>query len=437
MRIVSVFELTHYLKGTLDSDANIQNILVSGEISNFTNHISGHLYFSMKDDRARLSCVMFRSNAARLRFKPKNGDKVIIKANTSVFESTGQLQCYVTEMKIDGIGDLYLQFEELKKKLHAEGLFDPMHKKPKPLYPMKIAVLVGDKSAALSDIETTFRRRWPIAKVDIYPVLVQGIGSSKDINDKLLMVDEMGYEAIILARGGGSIEDLWSFNNETLARTIYNLKTFIITGVGHEQDYTIVDFVADLRAPTPTASVELITDNINDVLYKISDYKRRLDLSMRRNYALQAERYTNLVNSKVFKDKYYILENKSQYFDYLCSRLYLFNSRLKALDQKLNEYNLRMNHSLNNQINHANTDITNIHNELVNQMNKRLEEAKILLKRNTILLDAYGVDKTLKRGYSLVLKDNHVVKSITNLEINDKIDIKMQDGIINVKVEGK
>ena len=437
MRILSVFELVHYLKGTLDKDTNIQNILVSGEISNFTNHISGHLYFSLKDDKSRIACVMFRSNAARLKFKPKNGDKVILKANTSLFEGSGQLQAYVTEMKLDGIGDLYLQFEALKKKLYLQGLFNQDHKKALPLYPMKIAVLVGDKSAALSDIKTTFARRWPIAKVDIYPVLVQGLGSSQDIIKNLLKVDELGYDAIILARGGGSIEDLWSFNDEALAYTIYNLKTFIITGVGHEQDYTIVDFVADLRAPTPTAAVEMITEKIQDVESKIKDYRYRLKLSISRLLKTNDDKLKELSSSQVFTSKYYILENKSQYFDYLSSRLFLFNNRLESLNHQINETNLRMQHALNKQILNKNNDILKLDAELKYNLDKLIQDKTNLLKRNDILLNAYGVNKTLDRGFALVLKDGHVVKKTTDLEIDDRIDIKMLDGIIKVKVEEK
>ena len=434
MKAVTVFELVHYLKGQLDFDDNIQNIIVCGEISNFTNHYSVHLYFSLKDERARINCVMFKGNASKLLFKPKNGDKVIVKANTSIYEGSGQLQLYVTEMKIDGIGELYLKYELLKKRLSDDGLFNNEHKKQKPLYPEKIAILVGDKSAAMSDIKTCFKRRWPVARTDYYPVLVQGDESSQDIINTLLKVDEKNYDAIILARGGGSIEDLWSFNDERLAYVIYNLNTFIITGVGHEQDFTIADFVADLRAPTPTASVELITPDINELKYDVKQYENRL----KRLYIIRIHdeiQKLNNLEKHLSKNIYVTLDNHIKKLRILNSSLMHFKSEIiKTRSIVLNKKE-RMLYALNHQINDKIYNIKSDTKRIVTAIDKVLYDKKSHIKRMKILLKAFNIQNTLSRGYSIVVKDGHVIKNIEDILVNDNIEIKMINGILFATVK--
>ena len=385
---VTVSSLLRYLKNKLDTDNNIQRVLVSGEISNFHNHFSGHLYFTLKDDNAAINCVMFKSNASKLTFTPKTGDKVIIQANTSIFETTGQLQLYVLKMNLDGLGDLYLKFEQLKNKLNTEGYFSDNHKKVlSKTYLDKVAVLVGDKSAAMSDIKTTFKRRWPLCKVDYYPVLVQGLDAPNSIINELKKVDELGYDAIILARGGGSFEDLFCFNDENLVKTIYDLKTFIITGVGHEQDFTLVDFVADKRAATPTASVELITPNISDTLDLINDYEYDL---------------INILNDK--------FNNIKMNYDYLTNKLLNYQAHLNLIsheiDMKLNRIN--------------------------NNLKLKIERDKLSLKRLSTLLEAYNINNTLQRGYTILIQDDKVVKTKKEL-IDKEFDIKFIDGTIKAK----
>lgn len=385
---VTVSSLLRYLKNKLDTDNNIQRVLVSGEISNFHNHFSGHLYFTLKDDNAAINCVMFKSNASKLTFIPKTGDKVIIQANTSIFETTGQLQLYVLKMNLDGLGDLYLKFEQLKNKLNTEGYFLDDHKKVlTKTYLDKVAVLVGDKSAAMSDIKTTFNRRWPLCKVDYYPVLVQGLDAPNSIINELKKVDELGYDAIILARGGGSFEDLFCFNDENLVKTIYDLNTFIITGVGHEQDFTLVDFVADKRAATPTASVELITPNISDTLDLINDYEYDL---------------INILNDK--------FNNIKMNYDYLTNKLLNYQAHLNLIsheiDMKLNRIN--------------------------NNLKLKIERDKLSLKRLSTLLEAYNINNTLQRGYTILIQDDKVVKTKKEL-IDKEFDIKFIDGTIKAK----
>lgn len=388
MQQITVTALVRYLKNKLDSDNNLQRVLVSGEISNFHKHGSGHLYFTLKDESSAISCVMFKSSAATLKFEPKTGDKVILQANTSIFETTGQLQLYVLKMNLDGLGDLYAQYEALKKKLEDNGIFDEDHKQElSKTYIENVAVLVGDNSAAMSDIKTTFARRWPLCNVDYYPVLVQGNDAPKQIISKLLEVDAKGYDAIILARGGGSFEDLFCFNDEKLVMTIYRLKTFIITGVGHEQDFTLVDFVADQRAATPTASVELITPNIIDVIDEINECEEYIRNSL-----------TKLVDDNRMKIDYYL------------QKLLKYQGRLE---------NIKVN---------VDAKLDRMRNIIVN----KIEKNKLNLKRYSTLLEAYNTDNTLKRGYSIVIQDDHVITNKKKLK-KSEFNIKFIDGTIKAK----
>lgn len=388
MQQISVTALVRYLKNKLDSDNNLQRVLVSGEISNFHRHGSGHLYFTLKDETSAINCVMFKSSAASLKFEPKTGDKVILQANTSIFETTGQLQLYVLKMNLDGLGDLYAQYEALKQKLEENGIFDEDHKQElTKTYIDNVAVLVGDNSAAMSDIKTTFARRWPLCNVDYYPVLVQGSDAPKQIISKLLEVDSKGYDAIILARGGGSFEDLFCFNDEKLVMCIYKLKTFIITGVGHEQDFTLVDFVADQRAATPTASVELITPNIIDVINEIDEYEEYIKNSL-----------------------YKLVDNNKMKVDYYLQKLLKYQGKLESIQLNID------------------SEIEKIKNLLA----LKLEKNKLNLKRYSTLLEAYNTDNTLKRGYSIVIQDDHVVTSKKKLK-KDDFNIKFIDGTIKAK----
>ncbi len=459
MRTISVYDLVHYLKNSLDSDQRIQNILVSGEISNFNHHFSGHFYFSIKDDKARLSCVMFKSYASKIAFAPKNGDKVIIRCNISVFEGTGQMQAYVLDMKPDGLGDLYLRYEALKKKLNEEGYFALEHKKKGPKYVERIAVLVGDKSAALSDIKTCFQRRWPICKVDVYPVLVQGDGSSEDIINKLLEVDKLDYEAIILARGGGSIEDLWSFNDERLAKVIYNLATFIVTGVGHEQDYTIADFVADLRAPTPTAAVELITPDIKDVIDLLNKDQDKLTKDIHKKFSDIQRTYDHIEDSIIFRDPYYLIHKDAQMFDELSYRLFDHSKMIKGLRNELEKSDQMIYYAIKRQIERKDDQITKDIlttkqdiKGLLDTMSERIKNRSAFIsrdirslykdkkqhyKRFDTLLKAYGYRDTLKRGFSVVKKDGKIIKDTSSIDLGDIIDIDLFEGHLKAEIKEK
>lgn len=457
MRTVSVYDLVHYLKGSLESDQRIQNILVSGEISNFNHHFSGHFYFSIKDEKARLNCVMFKSYASRVSFTPKNGDKVIIKCNISVFEGTGQMQAYVSDIRLDGLGELYMRFEQLKKDLAIKGYFNDDHKISFRPYIEKVAVLVGDRSAALSDIKTCFKRRWPICHYDIYPVLVQGEGSAQNIIETLKDVDNLEYDAIILARGGGSIEDLWSFNDEMLAKTIYELKTFIVTGIGHEQDFTIADFVADLRAPTPTAAVEMITPNIKDVLISIEKDEGKMTSSIRKRLRDIDQTFDSIIDSVVYRDPYFLIQKQAQHFDNLSYRLLGFTKKINDLHHMIDAMMQNINYDIKKMVALKQNDIQNYKNAYkvfikntikeINTKNHDLNDGllaniKTLYKdhcqtyrRYDTLLRAYGYESTLKRGFSIVKKDGVVIKDTDKLKIDDVIDIDLYSGHIQAKIK--
>ena len=412
MKPISVTTLVRYLKNKLDSDEALRSVQVSGELSNFRKTSSGHLYFTLKDENSAISCVMFKSKVYSLSFVPENGNKVICSGSISMFEASGSLQLYVNTLKLDGIGDLYRQYEELKNKLFNEGLFDDNHKKEIPtLYPSKVAVLCGKDSAAMSDIKIQFNRRWPLCKVDYYPVIVQGSEAPSSMIQALMYVDTLDYEIIVLARGGGSFEDLFCFNDERLVRTIYDLNAFIITGVGHQQDFTLVDFVSDRRAPTPTGAIEMITPNIDDVLDSIDDLSYRLNKSINLLIANNKDKLIQLSNNKYFKDPSLLVDKVSLLLDYKIERL-------KRFSNKLNNYKLQID-----------KEVDRMGLLLDIKLNKKTNE----LDRLSGLLKAYSCENTLKRGYALVYKDNKLINK--DIDNNDKLVIETYDQIIDTRVE--
>lgn len=412
MSPISVTTLVRYLKNKLDSDAALSNVKVSGELSNFRKTTSGHLYFTLKDEMSAISCVMFKSKAYGLSFVPENGNKVICSGSISLFEASGSLQLYVSSLKLDGVGDLYREYELLKNKLFVQGLFDDDHKKALPTsYPSKVAVLCGKDSAAMSDIKIQFKRRWPLCEVTYYPVIVQGSEAPASIIEILEAIDDMGYEIIVLARGGGSFEDLFCFNDEKLVRTIYNLNTFIITGVGHQQDFTLVDFVADKRAPTPTGAIELITPDINDVSCELDSINVKLNKLVKNKITLYKDNLDKLSNNRYFKEPTLLIDNVSLKLDYEMECLKRFKNKIDS----------------NNLI------ITRLVDKMSLTLNFKLNKKQKELEHLNDLLKAYSLDNTLKRGFSLVYKNNKLLNG--DLNENDKICIETYDRIIDAKVE--
>lgn len=321
--VLSVSQLNRYIKMNFDADENLANIFISGEISNFTNHYrTGHLYFTLKDDSAAVRAVMFNSSAKRLKFMPEDGMKVIARGRVSVYEASGQYQLYVDDMQPDGVGALNLAYEQLKEKLQKEGLFSEFHKKPLPPYPEKVGVITSPTGAAVRDIINVLGRRFPYAEIVFCPVLVQGDGAHLQLTDAVnLFNSERAADVIIIGRGGGSIEDLWEFNDEGLARAVYNSEIPVISAVGHETDFTICDFVADMRAPTPSAAAELAVPDANELQYTLSALKNRMFLNVSSGIADRRSRLEYLTSKGVLKSPDEMLSNRSQRLDTAFSKM--------------------------------------------------------------------------------------------------------------------
>lgn len=321
--VLSVSQLNRYIKMNFDADENLANIFISGEISNFTNHYrTGHLYFTLKDDSAAVRAVMFNSSAKRLKFMPEDGMKVIARGRVSVYEASGQYQLYVDDMQPDGVGALNLAYEQLKEKLQKEGLFSELHKKPLPPYPEKVGVITSPTGAAVRDIINVLGRRFPYAEIVFCPVLVQGDGAHLQLTDAVNMFNsERAADVIIIGRGGGSIEDLWEFNDEGLARAVYNSEIPVISAVGHETDFTICDFVADMRAPTPSAAAELAVPDANELQYALSALKNRMFLNVSSGIADRRSRLEYLTSKGALKSPDEMLLNRSQRLDTAFSKM--------------------------------------------------------------------------------------------------------------------
>ena len=321
--VLSVSQLNRYIKMNFDADENLANIFISGEISNFTNHYrTGHLYFTLKDDSSAVRAVMFNSSAKRLKFMPEDGMKVSARGRVRVYEASGQYQLYVDDMQPDGVGALNLAYEQLKEKLQKEGLFSELHKKPLPPYPEKVGVITSPTGAAVRDIINVLGRRFSYAEIVFCPVLVQGDGAHLQLTDAVnLFNSERAADVIIIGRGGGSIEDLWEFNDEGLARAVYNSEIPVISAVGHETDFTICDFVADMRAPTPSAAAELAVPDANELQYALSALKNRMFLNVSSGIADRRSRLEYLTSKGVLKSPDEMLSNRSQRLDTAFSKM--------------------------------------------------------------------------------------------------------------------
>lgn len=414
-QVWTISTLVRYLKNSLDNDMNIQSILVKGEISNFTNHRSGHLYFSLKDNKAKMNCVMFASYASKLKIALKEGMQVVVQAKVSLYEPQGNMQLYVTAVQSDGIGDLYLQFVALKEKLLKEGLFNEEHKKELPPFPSSIGVVSAKTGAAIQDVLSIIARRWPIADVVVYPSLVQGEKAAENMIAQLRNADNSGHDVILLVRGGGSLEDLWCFNDETLAHVIYEMKTCIVSGVGHEIDTTLVDYVSDQRAPTPSAAAELITPNKEEIKEMINSYQKRIRNAILQLLKNAKTNIQNITSKPMFENADYFIQNdKLQLMMMIKS---LFNSE-KYIQQNAHELAF-VKEAMQ-------ASIKMIGKENRNDFNKLIS-----------LMDAYSPLKILQRGYSITMKDNYAIRNIKDIAIEDHLNIRVNDGHIIAKVEAK
>lgn len=435
--LYSVAGLLKYIKGTLDSDANLQSILVKGEISNFTNHRSGHWYFSIKDSKAKISCVMFASYASRCKLTLKEGMKVIVSASVSVYEVSGTTQLYVTGLQQDGLGDLYLQLEAVKEKMRLEGCFDIERKKALPLYPMNIGVITAKTGAAIQDILTTIQRRWPICDVHVYPSLVQGSSAVSNIIENLEFADQQGHDVILLARGGGAIEDLWCFNDEQVARTILAMQSVIVTGIGHETDTTLVDYVSDARAPTPTASAELITPDIQEVASSLQDMLQRMKQSTKQRLLMEKQKFSHIKQHRYLQDPYCFIQKEQMTLAMHVKSL--SNIETYAVQQRkaLDEGSHRLASGSERIAASASLSVQAKQSALLHGMKQFSNHQQKQFMTQVSLLDAFSPLQILKRGYSIAYHEDTLLKSIDEVSNEDHIRIRMQDGILNACVTKK
>ena len=391
--VITVTQLNKYVKSLLEGNPNLANVFVTGEISNFTDHYrSGHLYMTIKDEGAAIKAVMFATYKQNLKFKPENGLKVIIRGKVSLYDKDGSYQLYVYDMQPEGIGALALAFEQLPKKLEAQGLFDPSHKLPLPAFPENIGVISSPTGAAVQDVLNVLGRRYPLAPVHFCGVKVQGEGSAEQIIDAIEKFNKLNnVDVIIIARGGGSIEDLWEFNDENLAKAIYDSHIPIISGVGHETDYTICDLVADRRAPTPSAAAELaVPDSAEQAAY-VRGIRNRLNILINSMMDSAEYRYANISSSNVLKSPLALID---------------------AYDEKLNNMDRTI-------------DMT-----LESSMERYISKHELLNSK----LESLSPLKVLSRGYSLVKSDKGVVDSVKKVKVNDDLRIRLSDGEISAKV---
>lgn len=434
---LSVSALTKYIKYKFDQDPHLQSVLIKGELSNFKKHSSGHLYFNVKDKESVISAMMFKGNASKLGFEPKEGDEVLIESRVSVYERRGNYQIYVNKMQLDGIGNLYQKLELLKKKLKKEGYFDQSNKKLIPKYPKKIAVLTASTGAAIRDIHSTINNRYPLVEQIQISTLVQGTQARQDIIEKIQYADSLDVDTIIVGRGGGSIEDLWNFNEEDVVKTIFNCQTPIISAVGHETDFTLSDFVADVRAATPTQAAVIATPDQYELLQQIKQYEYTLSRYIKQYIEHQKKQLNHISSYYKFKQPSLLYDQQIQKRDELERQLnHLLNTKvekskhhLKLLQQSFNFKNL------NQQITQEKQSIYQLHSRLSKIMSNNITNLKTVLKNKLESLNNLSPTNTMLRGYAIVNKDNEVVTSTHKLNENDQISLTMKDGSVDATVK--
>lgn len=413
-KYITVTQLTRYIKYKIDNDVNLNEVFLKGEISNFKAHSRGHYYFTLKDDGSRINAIMFATSTKKLKFMPTDGMKVLVTGKISVFEANGGYQIYVNDMLEDGVGNLYIAYEQLKKKLEMEGLFDQSIKKKIPRIPNRVGVITAPTGAAIKDIVSTIKRRWPLAQIYLFPALVQGEDAKEDIVRQIENSKNYDLDTLIVGRGGGSIEDLWAFNEEIVARAIYDCKIPVISAVGHEIDFTIADFVADLRAPTPTGAAEMAVPDIKDITKYLEQIKIRLNKAMFNDIKRYREKLDSLRSRPVLTNPIAIYQNKEIIFDGIIERLKystinLVNLKEKELIGVKNSYILKSPYQL-----------------LDKKANKYLQIVSKLETLSPLL--------TIKRGYSITKCKGKVIKSVKDVVKSDELEIELADGKIVAEV---
>ena len=417
--VLSVSAANDFVKRIIDGNSYLNSINIRGEISNFTNHIkSGHFYFSIKDEESALKCVMFSFNAKKLSFVPQNGMKIMAHGRISVFVRDGIYVFYVDDLEVDGVGALYMQFEQLKKELSEKGLFNPDIKRPIPKYPKKIGVITSDTGAAIQDILNISKRRFPLSEIILYPALVQGVGAEEDLCRGIRTFSEkIKVDVIIIGRGGGSIEDLWAFNSKKLAYEIFNCITPVISAVGHETDFTICDFVSDLRAPTPSAAAELAMPDGVNLKRQLGNVQKKLNYLLENKLTVYRYRLQKSAQSRYLKSADGYLNERRLYLDRLSDKLD------SSMPQKIKDYRF---------------DLSDLNGEMINCVDSIYKDSRNLLNNLSSRLDALNPMSVLKRRYSAVFdKNNRIIKSIKDVEIGEEVSFATSDGTLGATVNSK
>ncbi|MBP2240821.1 exodeoxyribonuclease VII large subunit [Cytobacillus eiseniae] len=438
-RYLTVHALTKYIKRKFDADPHLQDVMVKGEISNFKQHSSGHMYFTLKDEKARILAVMFSRYNQSMKFIPENGMKILIRGDLTVYEPSGQYQIYIKEMQPDGIGDLYLAFEQLKEKLEKNGLFSSEHKKPIPKFPRTVGVITSPTGAAIRDILSTIKRRFPVANILIYPAVVQGDQAKLSIVKAIQMAnDSSEADVLIIGRGGGSIEELWAFNEEIVANSIFQSHIPIISAVGHETDFTIADFVADLRAPTPTGAAELAVPHIEDLSERIYNRQSRLVRAVKEQINIQNNRLSRIQRSYAFRYPQKLYEQRLEQADKWTEQLHRGASKL--IDRKTDQLEaiqkrMKRNHP-DEQLMVAKAGQIKMEQRLNRVITSILSSKEKDFSHLLLTLEALSPLKIMDRGYSIVYSDDgKLIKTVSQIKQNDNIKVKVSDGMINCVVK--
>lgn len=413
-KYLTVGAITKYLKYKFDTDANLKQVFIKGEISNFKAHTSGHFYFSIKDETSKINAIMFSSNASKLNFMPADGMKVMVTGRITVYEATGGYQIYVNDMMEDGIGNLYVAFEKLKKQLASEGLFDETHKKKIPTIPTRVGIITASTGAAIRDILSTIKRRFPICETVLFPSLVQGDAAAVDIVRNIKRAEQYDLDVLIIGRGGGSIEDMWPFNEEIVARAIYDCSIPTISAVGHEIDFTIADFVADLRAPTPTGAAELAVPNLLDLQKQIQNLKIRGSENILQKVNYNTLYLESIKNSFVIKNPMIMYENKKQALDMM------FEKVVNLIGNQVHQSRVHLTHLKEHYILNNPTELYKTSRLELNNLIEKLE-----------VINPLGV---LKRGYTLNYQEDRLIASIHDVKEDHVMKTVFHDGEIEAKI---
>ena len=415
-KYLEISALTKYIKYKFDNDEHLRKVYLKGEISNLKIHSTGHLYLSLKDEYSKINAIMFSSAAKKMLFTPKDGMKVLVTGRISVYEATGNYQIYIDEMLEDGIGNLYIAFEQLKEKLKNEGLFDSAHKRKIPRIPSRVGIITAPTGAAIKDILSTIKRRYPLCETILFPSLVQGDNAKDDIVRNIELANNYELDVLIVGRGGGSIEDLWPFNEEIVARAIYNSKIPVVSAVGHEIDFTIADYVADLRAPTPTGAAEMVVPNTSDLINYLNQLKIRLNECINKKVKYNELYLDSIKNSFVIKNPLIMYENRKQKLDIMLDKIN--NIIAKKIDNfKVKMNYIKANYTLNNPI--------VLYKDDIHKLNLLVEKLELL---NPLAI--------LKRGYTVTYQNDKIIKSIKDIDTKNTLKIKFFDGFIDVKKVG-